>query len=420
MIASVRMRAVGHIVSCAACTLAAWAGATAEQSVPPRPWSGSTFVIERDEFTDVVTYKVIIESDRVTGRNGSKGAFVMFKCSDDAKWEPATTSGRERRLTGFTSGIAVFDNVRRTRRSGFVAEYRGEGFDVRTRMRVDDHDVIGPGMWPSVRSADGLINTVAIPNSLAVRLVRQVVQHDAQRLIADTGSGHVHRFDIGSAKPDLRDWLKRCQILVDHDAGLTEREAVNREPEPHALVESLDEFNGEPELSLMVPDAARPTRATLLFSCRAHVEHGYKVLVGVTPSVSGIMPRWEPINQLAERLGESDDQVEYYHNALATYAEIFGTGKTAVVVPVTLRFDSKPSKVLTWWWSKHGVARGAISLIGGGVEVVVDAVIADQVITHIQDSPPFTFDLLTARPKVVEFVSRCEDWWQGTTDLGGG
>ena len=360
------MRAIGRIVSCAICTLVVCAGTVAEESVKPRSWVGSTFVIERDEFTDALNYKVIIESDRTTLTEGRKGAFVMFTCSDDAKWELGTTSAKQSRLRGFTGGIAVLDDVRRTRRSGFAAEYRGEGFDVRTRMRVDDHGVIGPGMWPTMRSANGL-NTIVIPNSLAVRLVRQVVQHDAQRLIADTGSGHVYRFDIGRAKPNLRDWVKRCEILADRDTGLADQEATKMESQPYELVESLDEFNDERKLSLVVRDKGTTDageRATLMFSCRAHVEHGYKVLLVVTPSVRGIVPHRERIDELAARLGESDNQVEYYHDALAAYAEIFGTGETAVVVPVELRFDTKPMRVLTWWWSEHGVARGAGSLIG--------------------------------------------------------
>lgn len=417
MTAGTRSRAVGRIVCCATCILAVCAAMAAEESVTPgRSWVGSTFVTERDEFTDAVNYKVIIESERATLTDGRNGAFVMFSCSDDAKWEPAA-SAKQARLSGFTGGVAVLGDVRRTRRSGLAAEHRGDGFDVRTRIRVDDHGVIGPGMWPTTRSARGL-NTILMPDSLAVRLVRQVVQPDAQRLIADTGSGHVHRFDIGRAKPNLRDWMKRCEVLAERDTNLADREAVGTEYE---LVESLDEFNREQELSLLMPDSSGidvGARAVLLFTCRAHVEHGYKVLLGVTPSVGGIAPRRETIDDLAERLGNSDSEVEYYHDALAAYAEIHGTGETAVVVPVELRFDSRPSRVVTWWWAKHGVTRGAVSLIGGGLQVVADAVVADQVEVQIQESRPFRFDLLAARPKVAEFVSRCGGWWERVTNGG--
>ena len=332
-----RSRAVRRIVCCATCTLAVCTAMAAEESVTPsRSWVGSTFLIERDEFTDALDYKVIIESDRATLTDGQEGAFVMFICSNDAKWEPAARPATQARLRGFTGGIAVLDDVRRTRRSGFGAEYRGEGFDVMTRMRVDDHDVIGPGMWPTTRSANGL-NTIVMPNSLAVRLVGQVVHRDARRLIADTGSGHVHRFDIAKAMPNLRDWMKRCEVLAERDTGLADQEAVDTGSEPYELVESQDELNGEKKLSLLLPDnevTDAGDRATLLFTCRAHVERGYKVLVGVTPSVSGIAPRRERIDELAERLGESDSQVAYYRDALAAYAELFGTGEAAVVVPV--------------------------------------------------------------------------------------
>lgn len=54
------------------------------------------------------------------------------------------------------------------------------------------------------------------------------------------------------------------------------------------------------------------------------------------------------------------------------------------------------------------------------MEVVADAVVADQVVVEIQESRPFRFDLLAARQKVVEFVSRCEGWWARTTSGGDG
>lgn len=180
------------------------------------------------------------------------------------------------------------DDVARTPRRGFAAEYRGEGFDVRTRVRVDDKGVIGPGMWPTMRSAEGL-NTIVIPNSLAVRLVRQVVQHDARRLIADTGSGHIHRFHIAKAKANLRDWWERCDILADRDTDPVDQDARDVHSEPYELVESHDEFNDERNLSFAVPDQGSTDaggRATLLFRCREHVERGYKVLLGVTPLAS--------------------------------------------------------------------------------------------------------------------------------------
>ena len=59
------------MVSCA--TLVVCAGSVAEELVEPRSWVGSTFVIKRDEFTDALNYKVIIESDRTTLTDGRKG-----------------------------------------------------------------------------------------------------------------------------------------------------------------------------------------------------------------------------------------------------------------------------------------------------------------------------------------------------------
>ena len=403
------------MAGCALCTLAVHAGLVAEESVEPRSWVGSTFVIERDEFTDAFDYKVIVESDRATVPEGREGAFVMFTCSGDAKWESGATSARQPRLRGFTGGIAVLDDVARTRRSGVAAEYLGPGFDVRTRVRVDDEPAIGPGMWPTVRSAEGL-NTIIMPNALAVRLAQQIVRHGAERLIADTGSGYVHRFDLAGAKPDLRDWVERCDPLRDQDTRSEDQDVGDVNSEPHELVESRDESSGERRLSLTLWDQRTPDmagHATLLFSCREHVERGYRVLLGVTRGVMGVVPNREGIDGLAARLGEPHNEVEYYRRALAAYAEIFGTGETAVVVPVQLRFDTAPARVLTWWWSEHGVARGASSLIGGGAEVLAEAVVADQATARIQESRPFTFDLVAARPKLGEFVSRCEGWWDG-------
>ncbi|MDE0036860.1 MAG: hypothetical protein OXU77_04755 [Gammaproteobacteria bacterium] len=210
--------------------------------------------------------------------------------------------------------------------------------------------------------------------------------------------------------------------MADRDTDPVDQDARDVHSEPYELVESHDEFNDERNLSFAVPDQGSTDaggRATLLFRCREHVERGYKVLLGVTPSVTGIVPHRERIVELAARLGDSNNEVEYYQGALAAYAEIFGTGETAVVVPLELRFDTMPVRVLTWWWSEHGVARAAGSLMGGGAQVLADAVVADQVVAQIQKSRPFRFDLLAARAKIVEFVSRCEGWWEGTTSTGG-
>lgn len=99
---------------------------------------------------------------------------------------------------------------------------------------------------------------------------------------------------------------------------------------------------------------------------------------------------------------------------MKAYALQEGTGDTAVVVSVKLRFDERPMRTVTWWWEDGGAVRAAISLIGGGSEIVVDAVNADRAIATVHRSPTFRFDLLKARPAISDFVIRCVEMWEVT------
>ena len=187
---------------------------------------------------------------------------------------------------------------------------------------------------------------------------------------------------------------------------------------------AIDEFSDEQRLTVSI-QSARLTEtnaregASLVFHCREG-EDDNPLLVALIPSgSSGIEPRREPIADAAAQLaaddadGESEGSDWSYHRAvLEAYAGRVGTGDTAVLVPVKLRFDEKPMRAVTWWWADGDAGNAAISLLGGGFDILVEAVKADRAIAKIHRSPTFRFDLSAARPAISEFVARCVETWE--------
>ena len=190
---------------------------------------------------------------------------------------------------------------------------------------------------------------------------------------------------------------------------------------------TTDEFTDDQRLTVTI-QSERLTEtnaregAALIFQCRGGVADSPLLVSLMVPSgVSGIEPRREMIADVASRLAASDVDVKsgesdesYYQLALKVYALREGTGDTALVVPVKLRFDDRPMRTLTWWWTERRAVKGAISLVGGGSDVVVDAVNADRAIAKIHQSPTFRFDLLEARAAISEFIVRCGAIWEAT------
>ena len=103
-----------------------------------------------------------------------------------------------------------------------------------------------------------------------------------------------------------------------------------------------------------------------------------------------------------------------YKAVLEAYALREGTGETAVVVPVSLRFDEKPTHNATWWYAEASAVKSAVSLIGVTTDLVVNAVHADTAIAKIHRSPTFRFDLMDARPVLSEFIIQCVEIWEAT------